>query len=80
MFRGINAVNKQPPYYFNLMLNQTIVKELAALGMNIIRLGNMWNGWQPIGPDSFDNTYVDIIEVNYMGQFKVISLLVFSIS
>ena len=52
------------------MLNQTIVKELAGLGMNIIRLGNMWNGWQPIGPESFDNTYGEIVEVNHIDQFE----------
>ena len=70
MFRGINAVNKRPPYYFSIMLNQTIVKELAGLGMNIIRLGNMWNGWQPIGPESFDDTYGQILEVNYIDLLK----------
>ena len=63
MFRGINAVNKKSPYYFDVMLNATIVKELAGLGMNIVRLGNMWNGWQPIGPDNFDELYGEMVEV-----------------
>ena len=70
MFRGINAVNKRPPYYFNIMFNQTIVQELAGLGINIIRLGNMWNGWQPIGPEGFNDTYGKIVEVNYIDQSK----------
>ena len=63
MFRGINSVNKRPPYYFDIMLNNTIVKELASLGMNIVRLGNMWNGWQPIGPNNFNETYGKKLEV-----------------
>ena len=63
MFRGFNAVNKNPPYYFDIMLNNTIVKELSSLGMNIVRLGNMWNGWQPIGPDSFNESYGKKLEV-----------------
>ena len=65
MFRGINSVNKDiPPYYYDILLNKTVVKELADMGMNIIRLGNMWNGWQPTGPDSFNETYGDKLEVS----------------
>ena len=68
MFRGINVVNKddlkETPYYYDILLNRTVVKELADMGMNIIRLGNMWTGWQPTGPDSFNETYGDKLEVN----------------
>ena len=71
MFRGINAVNKKPPYYFDIMLNTTIVKELAGLGMNIVRLGNMWNGWQPIGPDDFDELYGEKLEVIGLHIYKI---------
>lgn len=75
MFRGINAVNKRPPYYFDIMLNETIVKKLAGLGMNIIRLGNMWDGWQPTGPDSFDDTYEKMLEV--VGFIKNLHSIIF---
>lgn len=63
MFRGINVVNKNPPYYYDKLLNKTILNKLAKMGMNIVRLGNMWNGWQPTGPDNINETYANILEV-----------------
>ena len=63
MFRGINAVNKEPPYYYDKMLDQSILKKVAGMGMNIVRLGNMWNGWQPLGPNHINETYAKILNV-----------------
>ena len=54
MFRGINAVNKDPPYYFDALLNRTIVKELSDMGINIVRLGSLWGALQPEGPNRFN--------------------------
>ena len=65
MFRGINAVNKDPPYYFDALLNRTMVKELSDMGMNIVRLGSLWGALQPEGPNTFDETYKTSTEVKY---------------
>ena len=63
MFRGINSVNKKSPWYHGILRNNTMVKSLADLGMNIVRLGNMWDGWQPQGRQHINTTYANILEV-----------------
>ena len=72
MFRGINSINKcsykwwdnvHCQMYHEIMRNNTMMKSLADLGMNIVRLGNMWNGWQPLGPEHINMTYANILEV-----------------
>ena len=72
MFRGINSINKcsykwwdnvHCQMYHEIMRNNTMMKSLADLGMNIVRLGNMWNGWQPEGPNHINMTYANILEV-----------------
>ena len=73
MFRGINSVNKNPPYYFDVLLNKTIVQDLSAIGINIVRLGNMWDGWQPTGPETFNETYGSKLEVKVLDYISHIS-------
>ena len=68
MFRGINSIHKYGKQqgtnmYREIMRNNTMMKSLADLGMNIVRLGNMWNGWQPLGPEHINMTYANILEV-----------------
>lgn len=77
MFRGINAVNKDPPYYFDALLNRTIVKELSDMGMNIVRLGSLWGALQPEGPNRFNETYAVAIEstVKTLEDHKIYTLL-----
>ena len=67
MFRGINAVNKDRPYYYDMLLNKTILNELSGMGMNIVRLGNMWDGWQPTRPNNINETYAKILEQTVKG-------------
>ena len=82
MFRGINAVNKDPPYYFDALLNRTIVKELSDMGMNIVRLGSLWGALQPEGPNTFDETYAVALEstVKTLEKHKIYLIVHFLLS
>ena len=64
MFRGVNSVYKQFPWYHDIIRNNTMVKRLADIGMNIVRLGNMWDGWQPHSPHHINTTYANILQVS----------------
>ena len=64
MFRGVNSVKKESPWYHDILRNNTMVKSLADIGMNIVRLGNMWNGWQPHEPQHINTTYANILQVS----------------
>ena len=36
---------------------------MNRLGWNVVRLGNMWTGWQPKDSKGFNDTYGKILEV-----------------
>ena len=64
IFHGLNSVEKQEPWYEINFREGDLMEAMRDMGLNIIRLGNMWTGWQPEDGDSINNTYVDILEVN----------------
>ena len=48
LFHGINAVLKYPPWYPEWLLNDTKLQYLNDWGFNVVRLGVMWSGVQPV--------------------------------
>ena len=58
--KGINGVNKGFPWYPNWFLdNKTLVDSIASWGMNVIRVGWMWTGFEP-EQDAFNMTYLEM--------------------
>jgi len=65
LFHGVNAVYKIPPYYPTPTgwdtVNTLSEKDAVFLedwGFNMVRLGVMWPGLMPDGPDQFDDDYL----------------------
>ena len=48
LFHGINSVLKYPPWYPEWLLNDTKLQYLNDWGFNVVRLGVMWSGVQPV--------------------------------
>ena len=46
-FHGMNSVAKGFPWYFDWMLNDTILDDMQRFGFNVVRLGSMWTGAEP---------------------------------
>ena len=63
IFHGFNSVEKLPPYYEKNMRDGNLMEAIRDMGGNILRLGNMWTGWQPENGETINSTYVDILEV-----------------
>jgi len=62
LFRGINSVIKWFPWYDPVMLDPARHQMLADWGFNAIRLGSMWNGFQPEEEGKVNETYADILK------------------
>ncbi|ELU12557.1 hypothetical protein CAPTEDRAFT_117937, partial [Capitella teleta] len=60
IFHGVNAVRKQPPWYPEYFIDDAHMDDLASLGMNVIRLGTMWSGFEP-EEGGYNQTYIDVI-------------------
>eukprot|EP01147_Barroeca_monosierra_P006828 gene6828-394_t len=60
LFHGVNHVTKKFPWYPAALLNSTYVKSMAAVGVNVVRLGFMWTGAQP-REQEFNITYFETI-------------------
>jgi endoglycosylceramidase len=60
IFHGVNCVNKEYPWYPEYMLNETRLDDLEKSGMNVVRLGTMWSGVEPI-EGVYNDTYIDIL-------------------
>ena len=75
IFHGLNSVEKQPPYYEANMRDPSLMLAMRDMGLNILRLGTMWTGWQPNNKESINTTYVDILEV---GVHKIIQKFKFN--
>eukprot|EP00756_Hemistasia_phaeocysticola_P023144 Hpha_TRINITY_DN15873_c1_g2::TRINITY_DN15873_c1_g2_i1::g.189773::m.189773/K05991/E3.2.1.123; endoglycosylceramidase len=58
IFHGINGVNKGFPWYPTWLLNETLVQEIAGWGMNAIRMGWMFSGFEP-AEGEFNESYFD---------------------
>ena len=61
-FHGINSVIKHEPWYDAKMLRPLRHKQLASLGINVVRLGAMWTGVQPEGPQRVNRTYIKVLK------------------
>jgi endoglycosylceramidase len=62
LFHGFNSVMKGVPWYDLQMLNVTRLDWYRRWGLNVVRLGVMWTGAQPVGQHAFNETYLQVIE------------------
>ena len=60
LFHGVNIVEKQFPWYDVSLLKYDVVAQLAAVGVNVVRVGFMWTGAEPT-PGQFNMTYYEIM-------------------
>lgn len=59
IFHGINRMHKAFPWYVND--SDIVLEDLQAIGINIVRLGWFWSGFNP-SPGVFNATYLHIIQ------------------
>eukprot|EP00090_Calanus_glacialis_P047637 TRINITY_DN9987_c0_g1_i4.p1 TRINITY_DN9987_c0_g1~~TRINITY_DN9987_c0_g1_i4.p1 ORF type:complete len:610 (-),score=147.15 TRINITY_DN9987_c0_g1_i4:118-1947(-) len=57
IFHGVNFVAKHPPWYHAALLDDEYARDLANWGLNVVRLGAMWSGFEP-QEGYFDLEYV----------------------
>ena len=57
IFHGVNFVAKHPPWYHAALLDEKYARDLASWGLNVVRLGAMWSGFEP-QEGYFDLEYV----------------------
>ena len=83
ILHGVNVVKKEPPWYPDLIhfsTNDSLTSEdmanLKKWGINVVRLGIMWPGVNPI-QDIFDDKYLNIIEniVNHLAEYGIYTIL-----
>eukprot|EP00698_Gefionella_okellyi_P018721 TRINITY_DN564_c0_g1_i1.p1 TRINITY_DN564_c0_g1~~TRINITY_DN564_c0_g1_i1.p1 ORF type:complete len:499 (-),score=61.65 TRINITY_DN564_c0_g1_i1:98-1594(-) len=76
IFHGVNFVTKYWPWYEPMLLNETYVEEIASLGVNVIRLGLMWTGCEPVELQ-YNATYYTIIRetVTLLAKHGIFTLL-----
>ena len=82
-FHGVNAVYKQPPYHPSTAewsstesLNAQDAKQLSDWGFNVVRLGVMWSGVEPVQGE-YNMTYLDEIGkiVGYLADENIYTIL-----
>jgi len=61
VFRGLNRVEKQFPWYPPTLLDDKHLDNLQSWGFNVIRLGMMWSG-VATGPYVVNSTYLSIMD------------------
>ncbi|EGD73240.1 hypothetical protein PTSG_04956 [Salpingoeca rosetta] len=76
VFHGVNHVQKAFPWYPPILLNTTYIKEMASLGVNVVRLGFMWSGAEP-SEGNFNMTYYQTIDtiVAQLANHNIYTLL-----
>ena len=57
LFHGVNSVYKAFPWYFDYLFNDTRLDDLADFGLNVVRLGSMWSGAEPV-EGMWNETYI----------------------
>ena len=62
LFHGFNSVVKGTPYYDDQIMNATRLKLYQQWGFNVVRLGTMWAGAQPVKQGQFNDTYIAVLE------------------
>ena len=63
LFHGINSVIKGFPWFDERIRDPNRQREIAELGINVVRLGAMWTGVQP-EEGKINKTYLDILDVS----------------
>ncbi len=73
---GVNEVNKQKKMNYLYTDSQGTYKQLAGLGVNVIRLGIIWDALEP-EPGRYDDTYLSKLEekVNQAAKYGIYVLL-----
>ena len=65
IFHGVNRVEKGFPWYFDTMADnatgEAFADHLAGMGLNIVRLGWMWSGFNP-APNIYNMTYANVVK------------------
>ena len=76
IFHGINRIEKQGNYYYNDMLSMKESYQMSKLGFNVVRLGWMWNAFEP-SENNFNMIYFNHIEkiVNNLGKKGIYTIL-----
>jgi len=77
IFHGFNSVVKGLPYYDEQILNTTRLRLYQEWGLNVVRLGTMWAGAQPVKQGQFNETYISILEqaVKQLASYGIYVLL-----
>jgi len=77
IFHGFNSVVKGLPYYDEQILNTTRLRLYQEWGLNVVRLGTMWAGAQPVKQGQFNETYISILEqaVKQLASYGICVLL-----
>lgn len=84
-FHGVNIIMKRPPYYpilthFDpiLSFHETDMQNFEDWGLNIIRLGTQWPGYEP-EKGQYNETYLEIIEsiIQNSGKHNIYTLIDF---
>ena len=84
-FHGVNIVMKTYPYHPltesfdpNLSFHEQDMQNLEAWGLNVIRLGTQWPGYEP-QRGQYNSTYLEILDsiVNKSSQHNIYTLLDF---
>lgn len=83
MFHGVNVVYKLPPYIPDFgnfstenSLNDQDVADLSSWGINLVRLGVMWEAVET-SAGQFNYTYLDEIEklINKLGASGIYTMV-----
>ncbi|KAL0232264.1 hypothetical protein PCE1_002606 [Barthelona sp. PCE] len=85
VFRGVNVVQKNPPYYpdyktkqwsASMSLNEHDFLFMQQQGITVIRLGIIWSGVEP-SPGHIDYKYLDNIKniVDLAGNYGIYSII-----
>lgn len=82
MFHGVNSVYKIHPYIpstnfsYQDSLNEEDIDDLASWGINLVRLGVMWEAVER-APGVYNHTYLDEIEnlINKLGEKGIYTMV-----
>jgi len=77
IFHGFNSVMKGFPYYDDQIMNVTRLELYRQWGFNVVRLGTMWAGAQPVKQGQFNETYISVLEhaVKQLAEYGIYALL-----
>jgi hypothetical protein len=77
IFHGTNFIRKDFPWYTESLLDEKNVAELAAMGMNTVRLSLQWTGAQPENGDTYNMSYYETTNtiINNLVKYNIIPFL-----